>query len=502
MSKDNLTQYSATNASNTDIGGVNIDEGMLPGDVNNAIREQMTHLKNFSDGTDAIDALAVDNLRLDGNTISSTNTNGDVTIDPNGTGNTIVASGNLGVGTTSPGFPATIQDSANHLYLKQSNQDNGWLINTADADGELHVSRRGEGASPSNNERLTISTAGNVGIGVAPETKLHVEGDVDALNDGNVMHIESNGTGGNRGINIGQEGNGSQARMFLQGYHSQSVTNYWDLLVNPFGGAVGIGTGTNAPTGYSAGGSNFVVSKSSSGSNAVGMSLVNPNSAVGTSVSLDFVPNTNVALASISSPRTAANGATDLALNTYTGASMTEKLRVTSAGAVGINQTQPGTEHTSGTVLQVKGGTANTKPAVVWLQGGSLDGAGSCCTEVFGVAGIQSATEISRLTMSGANGYRALIKVEATGHTSGKGNGHNIIQAYWDGGTSSVTTIYAYGGAASLNPVITFNTSTSNVCIVNINRGTAGTGADNFNGVVRIEWLIPVDFASSTGVVS
>jgi hypothetical protein len=53
----------------------------------------MTHLKNFSDGTDAIDALAVDNLKLDGNTISSTDTNGDITLDPNGTGNTIIASG-------------------------------------------------------------------------------------------------------------------------------------------------------------------------------------------------------------------------------------------------------------------------------------------------------------------------------------------------------------------------------------------------------------------------
>lgn len=59
MAKDKLTDYSATNASNTDIGGVNIDEGMLPSDVNNALREQMTHLKNFAEGTDAINALDV-----------------------------------------------------------------------------------------------------------------------------------------------------------------------------------------------------------------------------------------------------------------------------------------------------------------------------------------------------------------------------------------------------------------------------------------------------------
>ena len=57
--KDKLTDYSSTNASNTDVGGVNIDEGMLPSSVNNAIREVLTHLKNFAAGTDGIDVLSL-----------------------------------------------------------------------------------------------------------------------------------------------------------------------------------------------------------------------------------------------------------------------------------------------------------------------------------------------------------------------------------------------------------------------------------------------------------
>ena len=61
MSKDKLTDYSATNSSNTDIGGISIDEGMLPSAVNNALREQMTHLKEFSDGTNGIDTLKLEN---------------------------------------------------------------------------------------------------------------------------------------------------------------------------------------------------------------------------------------------------------------------------------------------------------------------------------------------------------------------------------------------------------------------------------------------------------
>jgi len=59
MPKDKLTDYDTVNASNTDVGGVNTDEGMLPSAVNNAIREVMTHLKNFASGTDGIDVLSL-----------------------------------------------------------------------------------------------------------------------------------------------------------------------------------------------------------------------------------------------------------------------------------------------------------------------------------------------------------------------------------------------------------------------------------------------------------
>jgi len=73
----------------------------------------------------------------------------------------------------------TIENSADHLYLKQSNADNGWLINTANADGKLRFSRRGEGGSPSNNERLVIETGGSVGIGQSsPNQKLDVNGNI------------------------------------------------------------------------------------------------------------------------------------------------------------------------------------------------------------------------------------------------------------------------------------------------------------------------------------
>ena len=51
MPKNKLSEYSSTASDNTDIGGINIAEGMAPSDVNNAMREQMAQLKEFLDGS-------------------------------------------------------------------------------------------------------------------------------------------------------------------------------------------------------------------------------------------------------------------------------------------------------------------------------------------------------------------------------------------------------------------------------------------------------------------
>lgn len=53
MSKDKISQYSSTSAGanlNTDIAGVNIDEGCPPSGINNAIRALMAQLKDFQEG--------------------------------------------------------------------------------------------------------------------------------------------------------------------------------------------------------------------------------------------------------------------------------------------------------------------------------------------------------------------------------------------------------------------------------------------------------------------
>jgi hypothetical protein len=57
MAKDKLTDYDATASNNTDVGGISVAEGMLPSGVNNAIREQMSHLADFAAGTSGVDVL-------------------------------------------------------------------------------------------------------------------------------------------------------------------------------------------------------------------------------------------------------------------------------------------------------------------------------------------------------------------------------------------------------------------------------------------------------------
>jgi hypothetical protein len=61
MPKNKISEYSSTPASNTDVGGINIAEGMAPSDVNNAIRELMAQLKDQQAGTDG------DNFTVGGN---------------------------------------------------------------------------------------------------------------------------------------------------------------------------------------------------------------------------------------------------------------------------------------------------------------------------------------------------------------------------------------------------------------------------------------------------
>lgn len=66
MAKTSWNDYSATPGSNTDIDGVNIDEGCAPSGINNAIREIMAHIADVVAGTTALSAINIDGGTIDG----------------------------------------------------------------------------------------------------------------------------------------------------------------------------------------------------------------------------------------------------------------------------------------------------------------------------------------------------------------------------------------------------------------------------------------------------
>lgn len=106
MPKTKISDYSQTAASNTDINSINLAEGMLPSDVNNAIRELMKQLKDFQVGSagDSVTVggslIAVGTTTLKGLTFpTSDGTNGQF-IKTNGSGTLSFATGATGDVTT------------------------------------------------------------------------------------------------------------------------------------------------------------------------------------------------------------------------------------------------------------------------------------------------------------------------------------------------------------------------------------------------------------------
>lgn len=179
------------------------------------------------------------------------------------------------------------------------------------------------------------------------------------------------------------------------------------------------------------------------------------------------------------------------------GSAPADTLHIDANGNIGINNTNPDAYNTSGKVLSIKG-TSQSNPAALQLNGSSTTGAGYYTKEVFQLTGVSSAQEISRVTGTGANGWRGYFKIMVNGHTGSIGNGINIKEYYWDGGTSSPVQISSYTNGAG-TPVISFNTSTSNTLIVYV---ASSNGGNTLNANCIIEWSLPPDFSSGAYTIS
>jgi hypothetical protein len=143
---------------------------------------------------------------------------------------------------------------------------------------------------------------------------------------------------------------------------STNGTTSTDRIRITSSGSVGIGTTSPLST--------LVVSATNSGGRGGEISITNPGTAVSSEAALNFgfgtsTYNGDAGNAQIKALMTNVNEATDMVFSNWSGASFIERMRITSAGLVGIGVASPSVLlHVSGTMYATKIGSTNSTPAI------------------------------------------------------------------------------------------------------------------------------------------
>ena len=171
---------------------------------------------------------------------------------------------------------------------------------------------------------ITIDTSQNVGVN---QTTPATYGKFAVTGSAGTAYVTATGDGlafSKAGVNYIGTATASGYLQILTGAGQAAITI--DTNKN-------VGIGTTSPSTYTTG---TVASVSSSAAETTPLVVSNPNDTASTQVTIGFAPSTTLNLAKISAIRTAVGGNTSLAFSTYTGSSVSEKMRIDDAGNVGI----------------------------------------------------------------------------------------------------------------------------------------------------------------------
>lgn len=154
------------------------------------------------DGNKKINELLVDNITIDGNTISSTDINGNITLDPNGSGHLNFISSTILVGKEDTDVTISTYGSGDLTLKTGEGSDAGLISIDAAANGNITIAANGTGSVVIDNVNIDFGTIDGVSIGnttaatIVNVDNLRLDGNtVSTTNLNGNLIIDPNGTG-------------------------------------------------------------------------------------------------------------------------------------------------------------------------------------------------------------------------------------------------------------------------------------------------------------------
>jgi hypothetical protein len=282
MPKVKISEYSATANSNTDVASINIDEGCAPSGINNAIRAVMGHLKDFQSGTsnDPFTVGSTGSLTLSYGTangvaylngskvlttgsaltysgttfVNSTNSNA---------GNFIV-NRNISAGAAATSYVISDASAAFTAYTAFGSRSSGYTTSgmLQPSSGGMFTVGMTNGLNimtldaypvnfgTQNVLNMTLDTSGNLGIGTSsPFQKLEVIAPCTSFT--NPQMLVGNSSSQTTGQQLWLGYNTTAGAGFIQAVYNG--TGYKDLIINPNGGNLLVGTTTLPASGGTTG---------------------------------------------------------------------------------------------------------------------------------------------------------------------------------------------------------------------------------------------------------